>query len=321
MLPSFENMSPAEILACGVSPFDRAYDYADPLQFASDETVPFAALGVDDGIGVLEGLRFQRRGVSMCMPIETFRSMVNCLTPPGPTVAKASRPKRKTVGREELMAELRILHPWLTEEDVKPRRRKRSEASRMPKAVDGVCGLEGKDVDEGGGDSVDEGLDDDSADEPLEVGELSEFSDGLDALHHEYAPLEAHESAFRMRVRTRSVGAGVDKTVHNVIVAEARFQATRRWCDSYDWPPNKEFACSAYGYDVGVRLATEFLRRSNFYFNIWLASGDEDYRFEENSDEIAHVLDFVDWMLTLDVDSRAYARAKELRELFPVNPS
>ena len=57
VLPSFENMSPAEILACGVSPFDRAYDYADPLQFASDETVPFAALGVDDGIGVLAGLR------------------------------------------------------------------------------------------------------------------------------------------------------------------------------------------------------------------------------------------------------------------------
>ena len=86
-------------------------------------------------------------------------------------------------------------------------------------------------------------------------------------------------------------------------------------------PPNKEFACSAYGYDVGVRLATEFLRRSNFYFNIWLASGDEDYRFGENNDAIADVLDFVDWMLTLDVDSRAYARAKELRELFPVNPS
>jgi hypothetical protein len=321
VLPSFENMSPLEALECGVSPFDRAYDYADPLQFASDETVPFAALGVDDGIGVLEGLRFRRRGVSMCMPIETFLSIVNGFPPPRQTVVKvSSRPKRKPAGRAELIAELRKLHPWLTDEDVKACGRRRSEASKAPKAVDGVDGLGDGAVGGGGGDS-DDGSGDDSADEPLEVDELSEVSDGLEALHHEYAPLEAHESAFRMRVRTKRVKDGGGKVAHNVVVAEARFEATRRWCDSYEWPPNKEFAFSVYGHEVGVRLATEFLRRSNYYFNIWLTSGDEDYRFDENDDKIADVLGFVDWMLTLDVDSRIYARAKELRELFPVNPS
>ena len=101
-------------------------------------------------------------------------------------------------------------------------------ASRTPKAVGGVCGLEDKDVDGGYCDSVDEGLGDDSADEPLSVGELSEFSGGLAALHHEYAPLKTHASAFRMRVRARCVGGCVDKTVLIVMVADANFQATHR---------------------------------------------------------------------------------------------
>ena len=159
---------------------------------------------------------------------------------------------------------------------------------------------------------------DDDADEHESVEAESDAALELEVLRAEWEPEMESAHAFRVVLR----GGAYYKKTKGVVADEARafarFQAAKDWCDQFGWPREKSFSLALYTAPGAVALANEFCRRSNHYYDMWLASDDADDAFS-----FAHVAppsddeEFLDWITTLDADGASFAKGFELLELRP----
>lgn len=90
------------------------------------------------------------------------------------------------------------------------------------------------------------------------------------------------------------------------------------WCRHYRFPTQKTFALRRYGHDTATRLAKEYVRRGNYFYNMWMFYG-SDYAHVFNAGDLDSfendmpMDDFLTWSLSLDLDDEALDRITELR--------
>jgi hypothetical protein len=307
VLPSFEDMSPLEAFECRAATL-REYEYTEPFRFACDVTVPFAEGGV---LNVLPDLRFCQWGVfTHSVPI-SFEHFTACFAKPPVAPAAAPRPRKRHAGGEEVAARLRAEFPWLSDDDIKVALGKRSAKPR-------------REHKEGEVDSDDGEVDEEEIDErpaPDDAGpdyDAESADDELEALRHDWEPEDDPDLPFRVRILGGRFTKKMKDVAGDCCKGFARFQVAKNWCTLYGWPKEKSYMFSVYGHDASVRLSSEYVRRSNFYYNVWF-NGDVDWHIYTEADQIHEDDDFLNWLISQDLESESLARGIELRGLFPIN--
>jgi hypothetical protein len=92
------------------------------------------------------------------------------------------------------------------------------------------------------------------------------------------------------------------------------------WCKMFKYPQMNSFAFSKFGEANANQLAREFCRRGQFFLNLCVESEEEDHNFaytEKLLSSYVETADFLEFAISLDIESLSFARAMELRKLVP----
>ena len=302
ILPAIEEMTPLE--AVGANWDDRReYEFTSPLEFACEQVVPFAAT-LD--FKLLRGLRYCQWGAYTEILPETF-CCFRVDHPPPQRAGTGERVARPRVDRASAEVVLRREFPWLSDEDIARALGKRAPPRKaLPRER-----VAGSDVD------ADSSAASDHSDRES-VDDDADSDEGLEAIRDEWHFEADRFDAYRSRIVGRDYvkkHSGVEASCQK---GYARTEFVKSWADKYTWPREKNYFFSVYELEGATKLVGEFCRRSNHYHNVAFAA-DGDHWYTED-DRVEEDLDFLNWMLSLDVGHPCYVAASKLRELFPVNP-
>ena len=200
--------------------------------------------------------------------------------------------------------------PWLTDEDIRvalggKRISKKSCKASLEEA--------GSDVDaEEEVDHVDEDLGE--ADEDTYVHGLA--GPELEALRDEAGVEFDPEEAFRWRIIG---GAFVSRhwQVANRCKAFATWAWIESWCENYMWPKERNFAFAKFTYEGSCRLAAEFCRRSNHFYNVWWL-GDELLHTYTELDCAKDSEEFTVFLSSFEEDHPVFEAFESMKALMPV---
>ena len=130
--------------------------------------------------------------------------------------------------------------------------------------------------------------------------------------------------AFYVHLLSGRFNIKAGKKASDAAQGKARAGLAQAWCDKYLWPRTMRFAYSTHeGVMHSHRLAREFCRRAEHYYNLWLLAPDRD-SFEYSDLEKTSCdddLEFVDFLLSYDVNHVTHIRGQYVRRLEPINPS
>ena len=98
--------------------------------------------------------------------------------------------------------------------------------------------------------------------------------------------------------------------------AFARGSAVQSWCNTYNWPKERNWAFSKYSQDACVKLAAEFCRRSNHYYSIWWR-GEALLHHYTDADVVDENLEFLDFVAEYDTDDPVFEAYQSMKELMP----
>ena len=113
--------------------------------------------------------------------------------------------------------------------------------------------------------------------EPLGVPE--KVVEELAAFRFEYDPTLEQEIFFHTRIlggRWTKANRGV---VADGISGYARGNAPKEWCSIFSWPRQHAIMYNRYGIHGATMLSAEYVRKSHYYFGLWINSDDEDFQY------------------------------------------
>ena len=86
----------------------------------------------------------------------------------------------------------------------------------------------------------------------------------------------------------------------------------------YAWPQQKRFNFQTYGENESIRLAKAWARKGNYFMQMWHDAG-ADYASDLGGyvDGYSDGLDFLDWAVTVPVESLTFTRICEVRAAVP----
>jgi hypothetical protein len=95
----------------------------------------------------------------------------------------------------------------------------------------------------------------------------------------------------------------------------------RPWCNLFGWPKTRTFTFKTYGELEAVGLAREYARRAHHFFTLYLSSPDVKNWMYSASDLDSYVEGeaFLDFALSIPMESPAFDRVIELRRMLPIN--
>ena len=166
------------------------------------------------------------------------------------------------------------------------------------------------------------------------LAEAAEIAHDLDEMHDIVAKAMDHLMEIRMAYAdeedeppihfySRIVG-GRWTAEHVGVAADSSIAYARRhsydWCRMYRWPRQKGFAFATYSERNAVELSKEWVRRGNYYKQLWDDAGSPlDFAYTD-----AHVegyeesLVFLEWACSIDADTATMDRIIEVRRVRPV---
>ena len=97
-----------------------------------------------------------------------------------------------------------------------------------------------------------------------------------------------------------------------------------KWCRTYKWPQQKGFYYGIHDGDLNCNmLAREWVRKADWFFNIWLDNG-RNYAYHYTEEDLASCPEndeFINWACDLDVESHTFESVMDMREhATPTNP-
>ena len=249
--------------------------------------------------------------------------------------AAAAAPPRPRAARRRInktaMEALLEAYPWLDAADLEFERLVGSgssggAAARRPPAPpplpppaddpdDGVVG--GSDEDEFGGpasppveDEADGG-DPMEEDEGLAAEELAGLRDEYE--WNDHAALYFYSRLLGGRWTLEHAGEAADGAC-----GFARSGPPKTWCGKYGWATSRKFLFSRYGKEGATTLAREWARRAEYFYRLYLASGDVGFKYsQEHVDRYVDSPVFLDYLIGLDVEHPAFDVGTALRKLAP----
>ena len=287
-----------------------------PLKHYIEDDVPIDA---DGDIWVFPVCRFDSGGV-ICGGCERYEFFVS--RHPRANLQPSGRSNRSVVQvpRDE-SARVLLENPFLTQEDIDRALGKKPKVKQVRRKKARIAG---KKLDEPSEDSavssddVSDGFDD--LDEPMEGGGGFDMAE-LEALREDYREEDEVFKNFYVHLRAGPYIWEHEKVISNCASAMARGAWVKYWCDSFSWQHKYQFHFSVYGQDDAVELAREVCRRGDFFFDIWMNQEDEQFLYtEEHLGAYEETLPFLDFVVAKAVDSDAFIRALEVRNIFPINP-
>jgi len=298
----------------------RQYEFLPPT-ICTEQDIPFPK---DEDFDIFVRWDFRLHGKTAAAPHApmAFERFLSMHAGPKPHNARAPGQRLRAVpaaAREGLLEEF----PWLSEDDLPGGchpARKRARADERPRPAADAAGSES---DEPG--LLEEAQGEDAApEEPAEEAPVADDAEGavdeLNAVRDECAWHEEDPLYFYTRVlagrwtwSTREKGHAADGCC-----GFARGGGPQAWCIAYEFPRQASFMFEKYGRDAACQLAREFCRRGEYYYQLYLEAGDED--FEYTGEHVAgyeESLQWLDFISVLDVEDNAFMKGLELRDLMP----
>ena len=119
-------------------------------------------------------------------------------------------------------------------------------------------------------DHVDEDLGEADGDTSFPGFPWPELQLAVDEVGVEFVP----EKAFRWRICGGAFNPWKTCAVADHCKAFAPCAWIKSWCDAYMWPKERNFSVTKFTYEGSCRLAAEFCRRSNHYYEVWWTGDD-----------------------------------------------
>jgi hypothetical protein len=211
----------------------------------------------------------------------------------------------------DVVDKLRKEFPGLTEEDIVDLQYDRGPASNTPD-------LPGENDDFGRAD--DESSSAASAEE-FHIADEDTVADDLRRLRAVWETEHDVEDGFYVKVLGGSwTKANKGVLADGVAVFARNGLANVSFCVTFDLPKQRSFAYTLHGMIGAHALVDELCRKSIFFFNMWLFSDDDAFRFTDGM--IASYVDSVDFTSFVDgerIDSVCYSKALLIRALKPQN--
>ena len=102
------------------------------------------------------------------------------------------------------------------------------------------------------------------------------------------------------------------------IGAYAKDRSTDLWCTAVGWPRAKSYAIPRYGHDNCHHLASECVRRGNYFMQTWVGQGSPTpFDFTAVVTGYVEPPDYAQWFDGLPIDSFSFQAAMQLRDLMP----
>jgi len=270
-------------------------------------------IGEEGDIVVHPGLTFGENSVfTDCEPLlfedfTRFHPQVNRQPRAGPRAA----PKLHLPAdvREQLLQE----YPWLTEEDLPGHVARRFAG--------GHGGARPRHGGHDTGDKPDEGRVADDKAGGEDAVHVEDVVEELAAFRADHNPSLAEDLFFFTRIIGGQWTAAHRGVVADAVAGFARGGAPKEWCNKFKWPKQHANCYSLYGIEGANHLASEYVRRSHYYFQLWLESDDQHFSYEQHHiDGYEENLEFMEWLCEQPADSDAFARGSDLVKITPVNP-
>ena len=84
------------------------------------------------------------------------------------------------------------------------------------------------------------------------------------------------------------------------------------------WPTNRSFMFGRYTREGACTLAREWARRADYFYRLYLESGAPDFRYTDQMvKDFPDSIEFLDFLLSKDVEDHCYIVGQELRSLCP----
>ena len=82
----------------------------------------------------------------------------------------------------------------------------------------------------------------------------------------------------------------------------------------FEFTKQASFFFSRFTQEGAIMLSQEYCRRANFFVDLFLAQGNEDYVFSDEDLDRCHADEaFLDWFCSLDTDDPCFDRGNEIR--------
>ena len=93
----------------------------------------------------------------------------------------------------------------------------------------------------------------------------------------------------------------------------------KQWCQLFQWSSQKGFMFSMYGQEEAIYLAKAWARKANYFCKLWYDAGaTEDFVYsEEQLNSYTESASFLDWAVTVEVDSVTFDRVVAVRHALP----
>jgi hypothetical protein len=293
----------------------RFYKFLQPFRVLSDDELPF---GEEASISVLEGLRFQADGALAPHDPRPFELFVQFHPRRAQAVARPSG----SGGRISVTVQDLLLQecPWLDRGDfnIGEHNPKGSQPRRRGGARATAAHIEHTDA------KSDE--DDHVPDHEDSEGDVDGGDHGID-VDRELAGVRADlavaevdvEAYFAVTIRGGRWTLENRDVVADCAMGKARDSETRFWSEAFEFPKSKSFSFRLYGRERAVMLAREFCRRGNYFAGLYFDAVNDDFTY--TADLVAACPDdveFLEMLLSLDVDEPAFAKGQEIRACAPV---
>ena len=331
-------------------PHRTVFDIEYPVKFKHDSSVP---LRDDQNIHVFTDCRHGY----CCMTTDVQPMLYEDFLLHHPRVAKTRKetdaPKKPRVAADTL-AELLRTNPWLRATDFAPfngvkrcggqdrcsrllfklvvqdrcsrslfkivvqDRRSRSliaDSSGAGGAGSSGAGSSGTGGDPGGDAEPDPGESDADPDE-VEL-DPAEVADDLRDIRDRHAVPRVDDEAFFFKVLGGNWTRANKGAVADAAGGYCKHELAKMWCGVFDWPKQNAFYFSRYGEFECAMMAHEYVRRSNYYFNIWFHDSDGDFHYTDEQRHCPEDAAFEEWLAALDPLHPAKARAEQLKALRP----
>ena len=139
----------------------------------------------------------------------------------------------------------------------------------------------------------------------------------MEALRDEAGVEFDPEEAFRWRIIGGEFYLRETGAVANHCKAFARYAGIKSWCDTYTWPKERNFAFGKFTYEGSCKLAAEFCRRSNHYYNVWWL-GDELLHTYTELDCVEDSEEFSMFLSSFEEDHPVFEAFESMKALMPV---
>ena len=102
----------------------------------------------------------------------------------------------------------------------------------------------------------------------------------------------------------------------------ARHGVARKWCQHYGFPSQLACSFSLYGRDCSFELVKEYVRRGDYFINVWLSKNDDPdnmtYVYSREDVEACPLeLELVSWMLEQDIESKSFNMGQTVAAMVP----